>query len=62
MHQSKEYMKSNSNRKLIDYDRTRIDLTRYIEKHTFTFDDTFDSNSSNKQVNRDIDTNDAKEY
>lgn len=55
-------MKSNSNRKLIDYDRTRIDLTRYIEKHTFTFDDTFDSNSSNKQVNRDIDTNDAKEY
>lgn len=30
--------------------RTRIDLTRYTETHTFTFDDTFDGSSSNNQV------------
>ncbi|KAL9549982.1 hypothetical protein MBANPS3_004950 [Mucor bainieri] len=30
--------------------KTRIDLTRYTETHTFTFDDTFDGSSSNTQV------------
>ncbi|EPB87520.1 hypothetical protein HMPREF1544_05714 [Mucor circinelloides 1006PhL] len=30
--------------------KTRIDLTRYTETHTFTFDDTFDGSSSNTQI------------
>ncbi|CAO3652748.1 unnamed protein product [Mucor fragilis] len=30
--------------------KTRIDLTRYTETHTFTFDDTFDGSSSNNQI------------
>lgn len=36
--------------KFNNLNRTRIDLTRYTETHTFTFDDTFDSSSSNTQV------------
>ncbi|OBZ87038.1 Kinesin-related protein 6 [Choanephora cucurbitarum] len=30
--------------------KQRIDLTRYIEKHTFTFDEAFDVNTSNQQI------------
>ncbi|KAI7892513.1 P-loop containing nucleoside triphosphate hydrolase protein [Mucor mucedo] len=30
--------------------KTKIDLTPYIEKHAFTFDDAFDSNSSNADI------------
>ncbi|KAG2230761.1 hypothetical protein INT48_001663 [Thamnidium elegans] len=30
--------------------KTKIDLTRYTEKHTFTFDDVFDGSSSNEHI------------
>ncbi|KAI9472403.1 MAG: P-loop containing nucleoside triphosphate hydrolase protein [Benjaminiella poitrasii] len=30
--------------------KTRIDLTRFTEKHTFTFDEAFDSNASNLEI------------
>ncbi|KAG0168274.1 Kinesin-like protein kif24 [Apophysomyces sp. BC1034] len=30
--------------------RSRIDLTRYTEAHSFTFDDTFDCNATNAQI------------
>jgi len=32
--------------------KTKVDLTRYIERHAFTFDDVFDSNVTNEQVYR----------
>ncbi|CAO3644381.1 unnamed protein product [Cunninghamella blakesleeana] len=30
--------------------KTRVDLTRYTEQHTFTYDEVFDSNSSNIEI------------
>ncbi len=31
--------------------RMKVDLTKYIEQHNFTFDDVFDSNETNERVN-----------
>lgn len=28
----------------------KVDLTKYIEQHTFTYDDVFDSDARNDQV------------
>lgn len=30
--------------------RTKVDLTKYTEKHRFTFDEVFDDSSNNYQV------------
>jgi hypothetical protein len=31
--------------------RLKVDLTKYIEQHQFTFDDVFDADSTNDYVN-----------
>jgi hypothetical protein len=30
--------------------RMKVDLTKYIEQHSFTFDDVFDSDETNEKV------------
>jgi len=35
---------------VINEQKTKVDLTRYIERHAFTFDDVFDSNITNEDV------------
>jgi kinesin family protein 2/24 len=30
--------------------REKVDLTKYIEKHTFVFDQVFDQNASNEEL------------
>jgi hypothetical protein len=35
---------------VINEQKTKVDLTRYIERHAFTFDDVFDSNITNEEV------------
>lgn len=35
---------------LIMFYRMKVDLTRYIEQHSFTYDDVFDHDASNEQV------------
>ncbi len=31
-------------------DRMKVDLTKYIEKHQFVFDEVFDAESNNEEV------------
>lgn len=31
-------------------DRMKVDLTKYIEQHSFTFDDVFDSDEKNDKI------------
>lgn len=53
MHQSKSNFFLKKKLKLISFFlsiRTKIDLTRYTEKHTFTFDDVFDGSSSSEHI------------
>jgi hypothetical protein len=33
------------------FERLKVDLTKYIEQHQFTFDDVFDADSTNDYVN-----------
>ena len=35
---------------VINEQKTKVDLTRYIERHAFTFDDVFDSHVTNEEV------------
>ncbi|CAG8511329.1 4180_t:CDS:10 [Diversispora eburnea] len=35
---------------LINEPKMKVDLTRYVEQHTFVFDDVFDSDASNEEV------------
>jgi hypothetical protein len=30
--------------------RTKVDLTKYVEQHTFIFDDVFDADADNEEV------------
>jgi kinesin family protein 2/24 len=30
--------------------RTKVDLTKYVEQHTFVFDDVFDAEADNEEV------------
>jgi hypothetical protein len=56
MHQSKQLLKQyasggkTKHTNIAFLNRTKIDLTKYTEKHTFTFDDAFDSHTSNTDV------------